>query len=93
MEPLPAQIFFGDIEAYDSLDIDLNRLCAFTCKYGYCPSQVCQPPVVDEYEDAIAPSNPRIPNRGENNKDRCVLWKGITSFDISAAECKVMCKE
>lgn len=93
LEPLPAQVFSGDIEAHDSLNVDLNRLCTFACTYGHCPSQVCQPPVIDEYEDEVIPSNPGIPNRHSNNINRCILWKGKTSFDVSPQQCKVSCKE
>ncbi len=29
------------VQAWDNDDVDLNRLCKFACKHGYCPSAVC----------------------------------------------------
>lgn len=41
MAPLPPEKNPGEIIGWDALDVDLNRLCKFACKYGYCPGDVC----------------------------------------------------
>jgi len=89
----PAVKFDGEVEAFMPSDVDLNRLCKFSCKYGHCPEEVCLPPVEDEEVDEEEnPINSGIPTRESNNKNRCMLWKGLSEFDIGTEECKVSCK-
>lgn len=47
LKPLPSRnkgLNVANIIAWDEEDVDLNRLCRFACKYGYCPSSVCTSP-------------------------------------------------
>ncbi|KAJ6438065.1 Kinesin light chain 1 [Purpureocillium lavendulum] len=30
-----------NVTAWDEVNLDLNRLCKFACKYGYCPMDIC----------------------------------------------------
>jgi hypothetical protein len=90
---LPAVKFDGEVEAFLPSDVDLNRLCKFSCKYGHCPEEVCLPPVVDEEVDEEEnPIMSGIPTRDSNNKNRCMIWKGISEYDNSVQECKSTCK-
>ena len=82
--------------AHDELDVDLQRLYKFRCKYGYCPPLVCGVRPVDEWEDGSVDSSAtsayRIQSRGYYNdadKQGCNLWKYPKYRD--AEECLDAC--
>lgn len=90
---LPAIKFDGEVEPLLPSDVDIDQLCKFSCKYGHCSEEVCLPPVVDEkINEEESPISSGIPTRGSNNNNRCMLWKGISEFEIGTEECKVSCK-
>lgn len=94
--PLPRDQGEADIEAWSPADVDITRLCKFACKYGYCPDDVC-PAVVndDEVDDSgaiIEQTESTSPTKRDIYAKACTVWKGLSPYDNSVAECKKVCQ-
>jgi hypothetical protein len=88
-----------DIIAWDELDVDLNRLCKFACKHGYCPDDVCGHPIVDPDEDGVVMYDPENdPNQFDYDAARqanamnCLIYKDPKYRDASVQQCYAPCK-
>jgi hypothetical protein len=63
----------SNIIAFDELNVNLNRVCKFACKYDYCPEELCfDKPQEDEpaQEDEPIP-----PSMRDDLANRCFLYQ------------------
>jgi hypothetical protein len=87
----------SNIIAWDEDDVELNQLCRFGCKYGYCPGTVCTTPIVDldagdRPEDAM--NSPNYVDTGDiryQNQKNCYLSQDPREWGSAIAQCKSWC--
>ncbi|KAH7109174.1 hypothetical protein B0J13DRAFT_591286 [Dactylonectria estremocensis] len=99
---LPSANIKSDVIAYDPLDADLNRLCKFACKYGYCLDDVCTTvaadsatPSDDDDEPAVIGEDPNYFNYTDvrwQNAHKCFLYKDTSNKNWSMNQCKAVCQ-
>jgi hypothetical protein len=88
----------------DPFNVDLNRLCKFACKYGYCPSEVClrrlSSPVsedadIDETNGAVTVppdyDEDSVKTRDENDK-MCYIYRIPNDREEGLESCKRQCQ-
>lgn len=85
--------------AQDGDDVDLNRLCLFACKYGYCPDEVCTTVPAD---NALITDDDDSSQFGyeaamhacmmQRNSERCPFKQDHSLREYSVMQCYNFCK-
>jgi hypothetical protein len=72
----------------------MNRLCKFTCKYGYCPDDTCTAAAPADVEPIeISDPNDYL-NAGDirwQNNQGCIVWKYPSMHEDMADQCYDPC--
>lgn len=86
------------IAAWDELDVAVNRLCKFACKYGYRPELICStsdaPDGDEPLEEGYDPQEYYdYSDVRWHNEQKCVLSKDKSLRDVSVEMCKDVCQD
>ncbi|KAM5349053.1 hypothetical protein ACJ41O_008876 [Fusarium nematophilum] len=86
----------------DPADVDLNRLCRFACKYGYCPDDVCTTEPVEEpqYYEEVEDDDPNSGDLSDyrdnkwQNRNKCYIYKDTRDAEANEnlAPCRQFCQ-
>lgn len=90
----PPVVSSEEFQAWDTANVDLQQLCKFACKHGFCPQDTCGLPVVDEWDDGSVDSGGLF-DKGKNaakNANQCQVFKTAKNRDASLLVCENFCK-